>query len=71
MTLPDSSRQFTRLTYGAFLARAAGLLGSFAANIMIARSLGAAGKGLLTILTVWSGLLRLPFLLRNSSGYRL
>jgi len=57
MNPPDSSRQFARLTYEAIFARAVGLLGGFAANIMIARSLGAGGKGLLTTLAVWSGLL--------------
>lgn len=67
MSQPDSSRQFARLTYGALFARAAGLLGGFVANIMIARSLGAEGKGLLTILNVWSGMLAALF----SSGIHL
>jgi O-antigen/teichoic acid export membrane protein len=57
MNPPDASRQFARLTYEALIARAAGLLGGLAANILIARSLGAEGKGLLAILAVWSGLL--------------
>jgi hypothetical protein len=53
MNPPDASRQFTHRTYEALIARAAGLLGGFAANILIARSLGAEGKGLLAILIVW------------------
>lgn len=57
MNPSDASRQFARLTYEALMARGAGFLGGFAANILIARSLGAEGKGLLTILAVWSGLL--------------
>lgn len=67
MSPPDSSRQFARLAYEALFARAAGLLGGFAANVLVARSLGAEGKGLLTILAVWSGLLAALF----SSGVHL
>ncbi len=57
MSIPDSSRQFTRLTVGALFARGAGLVGSFVANIMIARALGADGKGILTTLGVWTSIL--------------
>lgn len=53
----ESSRQFTRLTFGALFARAAALAGSFAANVMIARCIGAEGKGVLTTFGLWATLL--------------